>query len=866
MFRRLYLTILLALALTLAACGGAEPTPEPTEPPPTATPIPPTATPEPEPTEPPDPTADFETISSDVLGLSIMYPSGWTAEDTEQALGIASDPALLSDDIVDLEEGMLVTLISFDEMVLPFVVSEETDTSDMGAVATSIAQDLFLADQENLALDSDAAAMSLGPISGQGVSFSGTTTEGDDVAGQLIAAMDADNARVVVAVQISSQANQAEFDAIFDQMLSTVELSEPSVTMEEMIEEEMASESEEEAAEEGTNTAVAMPTGSTSLDPGTYIYSNANKVRGATIFNDQLWAATTGGLVRYDLATGDSKKYTPQDGLPNIGVYQAVTCPVNGEETLILGTREGLYVYNPADDSFADGATIGFGEPFQVNDLACDAANGRLIFDYDDVTILDLATGETQSFTEDENGLAWFSMDRIVPQGNDIWVPTGYSGASLIAPDGTVTVYSAEAGNFPDDDITDVATAVDGSLWFGAGAGLFKLSNGEITTFDRDNSPAINFFGPDLVEVAPDGALWLGFSSTVCQFDEATGECAVEFALSDTGLSNEASLANMEVLDDGRILIHSYDHGSAVYDGESWTAYALDNQTPSNFFDKFYQTSDGTIWTLGEGVYKTDLDVTEWTRQEGIFADDMLEDPNGTLWFVSGRRLYQFDGQQVLEYDEEAGMADLSHRLLALTDDGLLYAAGDGGYTVIDPTGPSFTAVDEAAGWEFGNIRDLTYSDGTVYAATTDGLAALNGDSYEVLLDETFVNLPNNNIAAVGIMPDGRLALGTTAGLAYYDGSSVEAVSDVTGSVSDLFVTPNGEIWLTAFNSGTFFGSGGNDDGGIYHFDGSGWSRISFDDGLPMDSPRAIFVDNAGTIWAGFGDTGLGGGIYRIVP
>ncbi|MCA9981709.1 MAG: hypothetical protein KDD89_12770, partial [Anaerolineales bacterium] len=567
-----------------------------------------------------------------------------------------------------------------------------------------------------------------------------------------------------------------------------------------MIEEEMAAE-EEDGAEETSNTAVAMPAGTTNLSSGNYIYSNANKVRGATIFNEQLWSAATGGLVRYDLATGESKKYTTLDGLPNIGIFQAVTCPVNGEDTLILGTRIGLYVYNPADDSFANGSSIGFGEPFQVNDLACDAANGRLIFDYDDVTILDLATGETQSFTEDENGLAWFAMDRIVPQGNDIWVPTGYSGASLIAADGTVTVYGEEAGNFPDDDISDVATAVDGSLWFGASDALFKLSNGEITAFDRDNSPAISYFGPDLVEIAPDGLLWVGFSSSICQFEEASGTCATEFSLSDTGLSSESSLANMEILDDGRILIHTYDHGAAVYDGTSWTAYALENEAPNNFFDNFYQTSDGTIWTMGESIYKTDLDASSWTRQENIFGSDMVEDANGTLWFISGRRLYQFDGQRVLEYDEEAGMADLSHRMLLLADDGMLYAAGDGGYTIIDPAGPSFTAVDEAAGWAFGNIRDLAQIDGTLYAATTDGLAALNGDSYEVLLDETFVNLPSDNIAAVAGLPDGRLALGTTAGLAYYDGSGVEADTAVSGSVSDMLVTPSGDIWLTAFNS-----------------------------------------------------------------
>jgi ligand-binding sensor domain-containing protein len=247
----------------------------------------------------------------------------------------------------------------------------------------------------------------------------------------------------------------------------------------------------------------------------------------------------------------------------------------------------------------------------------------------------------------------------------------------------------------------------------------------------------------------------------------------------------------------------------------------------------------------------------------------MAEDNSGTYWFLAGRRLWKYDGQRILEYDEEAGMTDISHRILLLHDGTQLYAGGDNGYTIIDisEAEPTFTSVTEEDGWDFGNIRDLAIFQGEVYAATTEGLVRLSGTDWEMVLDGSFVNLPNRNIATLAPTADGRLVLGTTSGLAYFDGTNVTAEPAVTASISDIAIGRDGtSIWAVGFNSGTFFGEGGNPDGGIYHHDGSGWNHIAFADGLPMTSPRAVLVDNAGTIWVGFGDSALGGGIFRIVP
>lgn len=878
MLKRLYLTLLITLLFTLSACGGGE---EPTPVPPTETPIPPTAVPaepeaEPEPETEAEPAApevavDFETISSEEIGVSIGYPTGWFATAEDGALAIASDPAMMAAEELALDEGVIVTALSFDEFILSFMLEEGADPSDMETVSLALANEFFLTEtDENVEIVGDPQPINVGGQEGYAVNITGTAEDGTPIFGQIVTVSDRE--RVVLFVTIGTQNNQDEYLATFAQMLSTAVFSEPTDMMAGLGEEEM--EEMEEMAEAEDTAVVSplpmLPDGSTTIPTGNYIYGNANVLRGATIYENALWTASLGGLTRYDLETGDARLYTTLDGLPNIGIFEAITCPVNGAERLILGTRNGIFLYDAANDAFEDGTAVFYTQDTTVHRMICDRANNRLIFDEDDITIIDLATGERTTFEEEADNLAWFTFNSLDLIDNNIWALTSSRGASRIALDGTVTTFTETDGAVPTSKWRAVTKQGD-NLWVSTDDFLYKMDANATTiidSFDKELE-AISFFGPSYLQTAPDGSLWLGFTSNLCQFNETTGACDTDYRLTDAGLSSDARIAGFEIFDDGRMLVYSYDHGAALFADGTWTPYVLPNQAPGNFFDYFYQSSNGDIWAFGSGPYRTDLDVTGWERLNDVFPVSMAEDISGTYWFLAGRNLWQYDGQRIIAYDDETGMADIPHRPLLLHNGNQLYAGGDNGYTVIDISGaePSFTTVTEEDGWEFGNFRDLATFQGEVYGATTQGLVMLSGADWEVVLDESFVNLPNRNIAALAPTADGRLVLGTTSGLAYFDGTNVTAEPDVTASISDIAIGRDGtSIWAVGFNSGTFFGQGGNGDGGVYHHDGSGWNHITFADGLPMTSPRAVLVDNAGTVWIGFGDSALGGGIFRIVP
>ena len=874
MSNRLWKWLALLTVLLVVACGGRE---EPTPVPPTAVPQP-TATPQP--TAVPDPTAGFTSYTSEAFGITIKHPAGWAVEDDPVAgLTLASDVSLINIDSTDADEGAVLSMFAFEREFLTFMAEEGQDMSkplDVLAVLSG----LFLGEEGGFEPTGAPRALDLAGLPAAVLSFKGDSETGVTLLGNFYIVLQ--EARVLIILSVTPEKSQAQYSPILEVMLGTLELSEPAVVelpeepVVEDVEEPVVEEVEEPVVEEpvlvvGGGAAVAPPPAPTTTvwPSGAYIFSNANPVRDVALYNGQIWSASPGGLVAYDVETGLARKYTPLDGLPDIGNFALTVCPVNGEERLIIGNRRGLVLYDAANDSWESGATIGFDIDRSVSKLTCDAANGRLIFNHSDVSILDLATGTLTSYTERDNGLAWFSSDNLIVIDNDVWATTS-RGASQIKNDGTITVFNKANGNSPDDRITDVAKGPDGTLWFAASDGLFqRRSNGEFVTFNKDNSAAISFFGPSQIEFAPNGDMWLTFSSDVCRFDPATGDCFEKYSTySEPNLPAQARISSLRLDAEGNPYI-GLDNGVAYLRDGVWTSYNVANEAPTNFYSGLFQTSDGTIWVWGEGLYKTTVDVAGWERFADVFPNDMIEAADGRIWFANSSGVQVFNGQQLIKYDryaENTEILKIAYNAVAIDADGRVYVGGDKGYIIFD--GDDIIKVGEEDGWDKGNIRDLLFADGVMYAATTEGLLQLDGETWTVLLDATFVELPNKNISSLALYPDGAVVLGTATGLAYYQNGAVRKDPVVTGSISDIAVNPvTGEVYVTAFRTNSFFGSGGDDNNGLFYYNGvDAWTRWTVADGLPMESFRGVLIDNAGAAWVATGDSGLGGGLFRLVP
>jgi ligand-binding sensor domain-containing protein len=598
-----------------------------------------------------------------------------------------------------------------------------------------------------------------------------------------------------------------------------------------------------------------------SLASGRYIYSNVNELRNMTVYDNKIWGAGTGGVVSYDLTSGEARKYTTLDGLPHGASFGIDVCPIP-EAALVVGTYNGLAIYDPDSDSFIDGDSI-YQTDTRVLDLKC---NETLLVAYDDngVNVYDSETGIIDFY--DDDNLAWVSVESITIDGDNIWMSSSFKGVTLLN-NGEATIYSLENGNFPSDDIDSIAVAPNGDLWVGASEGLFIITpGGDITEWNKDNSPDISYFGPSRVAFAPDGSLWAAFGSTLCQWDAVNGRCLTQFGNEEGKASG--SISNFIVAADGSIYLQTFDAGMSSYDGSAWTPYYLEGEYPTNFVYDITQDVDGNIWTINGALNRTDLEASFWETNRDVFGEDIIPDPNGGVWIAGGRSLFYADENGSTRYAPEEGLLDAFARTVEMDSQGRIWVGQDNGISIFD--GSEFTLLDEAAGWPEGQVNDLLADGNVIWAAASGQLVKINADdlTWEIIFnEENNGGLNQTYFGDMELYDDGML-VEASGGLYFFDGSSLSQFQGADCNVGQVQVDYENNVWLNCF--GDIFGTVGSNlsKTGVYVWlaaDGE-WMSITPADGLPSASVRGILIDNAGTVWLVGGDSANGGGILRIVP
>lgn len=183
------------------------------------------------------------------------------------------------------------------------------------------------------------------------------------------------------------------------------------------------------------------------------------------------------------------------------------------------------------------------------------------------------------------------------------------------------------------------------------------------------------------------------------------------------------------------------------------------------------------------------------------------------------------------------------------------------------------------------------------FGTQTGGVSRFNGSTWTTF--KVANGLPDNFVTTISIHPNGTLYFGTASGVAKFSGSSFSALpvggpaSDrITavafdksqniwvgtydsgtwklsgktwtlygnpatgpgGSVRDIQVAPNGDIWF-AFDV-SFNGS-------IGRMSGTTWTRFTTANGLVNNYAQSLAFDAFGNVWAAFSD-GTGGGIAKF--
>jgi hypothetical protein len=287
----------------------------------------------------------------------------------------------------------------------------------------------------------------------------------------------------------------------------------------------------------------------------------------------------------------------------------------------------------------------------------------------------------------------------------------------------TVPTYTEE-DELPDDTVTAVAFAAEGTAWVGTGGGISRFDGQTWTTITPDDGLPGDMV--TAVAVGADDTLW----ATINAF--------------------------------------SY-QGVARLDGDSWTTF--DSVTKP---DSLSIGPDGTPWvgscdTHDGGVYH--FDGQNWTR---YFEDDGVDNcvhdiaiaADGVVWAATKSSVATFDGDAWVNHTTADGVAG-EPSAIAIDREGTVWVGTAAGVSRFD--GQTWTTYTADDGLAADTVRAVTAApDGSVWFGTSGGVSRLEGASWESYTEED--GLPSNTVISVSAAPDGRVWIGTASdGVAVLD-------------------------------------------------------------------------------------------------
>ena len=482
-------------------------------------------------------------------------------------------------------------------------------------------------------------------------------------------------------------------------------------------------------------------------------FNNTNQITDIAVHGDDVWCATTGGLVRWDRRTGTYQEILPKDN----SAYNIVTTIVAAPDGTIWGIVRGdTYAY----------------------------ANDPPYLYYHPPTPLVHYDGNSWS----EYDSSWYDYGAADQQGN--WQPK--SATSLtVGPDGALwagisydlsnmsSTYIASLGrglscyrnglwsnttigNWPYGDIrttfssgpkfivSSIATSADGLVWVNtAGSGIFR--------YDGQTVQSVEGGGQGRLYIGPDGTVWLVGQKTIQRRE-----------------------------------------------GETWTSVTIPGELLPRDIDAFACDADNRLW-IGTNNGLIRYDWASWKRYsmtDGLVSDSITSlatNDSGILWIGTTEGLASFDGISFHTYRTEERLRNENVRTLAFEKNGTVWAGTSSGITRYNgKTWRSFTIADGLPGNTINGIAVTPKGD--VWVGTTNGAARYYGSGWKAYTNAD--GLASDTIHSIATDKDGRVWFGTDNGVSCYDGTAWRSYGN-SNNITFLVIAADGVVW--AANSNKIF-------------------------------------------------------------
>lgn len=539
-------------------------------------------------------------------------------------------------------------------------------------------------------------------------------------------------------------------------------------------------------------------------------WADPNDVTALLCDGEFLWAATGGGVVRWDRPTGEYRLFAVADGLASLaarGIAQ------DGDGHIWVGYADEL------SWSEYDGETW---RTYESRETAVESryqamlkarhSDPRLWSSRADSTWLWLPTGDGRAKAYD--GARWrsYGADEGVTRGT--W---------LVATSRTERVWAVGEG---------VSTALEGERWW------------------EDHTPFSGVpEGSRIVDLAVDGegSLWLAFvgpprlSGGVARLDPASNRWVGYRHALNPAIPRQVHGVELDA--QGGVWLCGEGGMAHRPPKGRWQALPLETLTVQSFArdgeGRFWLGTDWGIWSvrIGDRHPAEGNDLSgPWLVPSPILGNDVTHlalDREGTLWIGTSK------GVSYVRPDGKTGILTREEPLcLAVGPAGRVWVAFRSGLYTVQSNASMRLALDERAALVAFNAS------GAAWVCTEDGqLGVLDGSGWRNVADVAALTGASPRAMVVGA--EGTVWLGTETGLGilYPDGEfALATVEDGLPhlDIRSLALGPDGAVWIATAR-------------GLARRMPSGrWTRFttrSTEGGLRSMEMHKVHMDEQGTLW-----------------
>jgi len=576
--------------------------------------------------------------------------------------------------------------------------------------------------------------------------------------------------------------------------------------------------------------------------------------------NGDLWTGGSGGVVHWDVKTGEYVKYTTEHGLASNYVSSIAQAD---DGALWFGSCWG-------GASRFDGVnwTTYTTHDGLLQDCVLSIAitpDGAIWFGFEDgVTRYDGQTWTSFNHVTTRTSLRRADVMAVAPDGA-LWIG-GNLDSGLIRYDGRE--WQDFSRYLPDHAVTALAFAPDGMLWVGTQRKLSQYFHGEwedvpiINSLDMGEQTSISS-----IAFALDGSPWVGFSFDTMSkvgsiereqsgdrnrlFDGVfhyDGNAWTVVNMGDGLIGNEILAIAMSP--NGSVWFGSYNQGVSRFDGKKWETFKTKDDIPSNSIEAVDVSKSGIVWVIQPGCASRN-DGRGWMLYSQIGslpgADTLFIGFDDSIWFGSFYGVARLEGQDWTTFSQEDYEWLTGVNAISATSKGTyLFGSFTNGASEYDgETWKRFSYLGDQ-----GIDSLLAHPDGSLWFGTShDGVYKYDGKNWQHYTKSNGLVYDSGLVLAVS--SDGAVWVGTFKGVSRFDGTrwiNYTWEDGLVGIVDDIAIDQKDIVWV-----GT--------DTGLFRFDGKTWLGFTSRDGLADNQTSGVTVGPDGAIWIA-----THGGLSRYMP